>query len=109
VPPPTRNGEHVFNAFEDDVLKLGQGVALAFECHDGFWFTTCTDATAKVDDPTIAKVFPAHLEHGKDPWGQSYGTASQRSAFVIVGVAKGQTTIRVTSSNGVRDVSIVVD
>lgn len=109
TPPPTRDAEHSSIPFQDDVLRLSRGVAIAFDCYDPFLGGSCREATAKIDDPEIAKVFPAHLERAKDPYYGGYGDARRRSGFVMVGVKEGRTTVHVQSAEGVRNVVVIVE
>lgn len=109
TPPPTRDAEHSQTPFQDDVLHVSKGVAIAFDCFDPFLGGSCRDASAKIDDPEIAKVFPAHLEREKDPYFGGYGDARRRSGFVMVGVKEGRTTVHVQSAEGVRNVLVIVE
>lgn len=109
TPPPTRDAEHVQTPFQDDVVRVSRGVAMAFDCYDPFLGGSCRDASAKIDDTEIAKVFPAHLEREKDPYFGGYGDARRRSGFVLVGVKQGRTTVHVQSAEGVRNVVVIVE
>ncbi|NUP07919.1 MAG: hypothetical protein HOW73_17885 [Polyangiaceae bacterium] len=109
TPPPTRSGEHAANLADDDEVRLGKGVALAFDCYEGFFAETCRDATATIDDPTVAKVFPAHLERQKAPWSPAFGSVRPRAGFVVVGVKRGRTVLRVNGSSASSDVQIIVE
>lgn len=108
TPPPTRDAEHVRDPFSDDVVHLSRGVAIAFDCYEGFFPDVCKEAVAKVDDPKIAQVFRAHLEREKSPYGPPT-SALGRTGFVLVGVTPGKTSMRVRSSQGDSDVTIIVE
>ncbi len=108
TPPPTRDAEHVRDPFSDDVVHLSRGVALAFDCYEGFFPEVCQQAVAKVDDPKIAQVYRAHLEREKSPYGPPTSSLG-RTGFVLVGVTPGKTAMRVHSSQGDSDVTIIVE
>jgi hypothetical protein len=69
TPPPTRTGDHVVNLFDDDEVKLSRGVAVAFDCVDGFTGRPCEASSISVADKSIARVYPGFLERGSRPMG----------------------------------------
>lgn len=106
TPPPTRGGEHVVHLFDDDELKVGRGVAIAFDCFDAFTGAPCVASSIVVDDPSIARVYPGYLERTKDPWGYE---VAPKTAFVLSAGSAGVTTLSVASETGTRTVRVVVE
>jgi hypothetical protein len=107
-PPPGRDA-----ALDDeaDEIRLSRGVALAFECvsRESGYSGPCRDATIAVDDPTVATVYRAHLDAlGGGPWSQQPEGPQQQTAFVVVGLGAGQTTVRVATSAGDVDLALTV-
>ena len=78
-------------------IALSPGVALALRCTTG-WGNPCAAGQATVDDPKIARVYPAHLE--KLEWYPD-GTFAPTS-YVVVGVSPGETVLRVSGEEPVR-------
>jgi hypothetical protein len=110
--PPSREGK-LWNAYKDgeDAVVVSKGVAIAIECRDPWWGTACDDAIAKIADPKIARVLPAHLEKTREPWAQgAYADegVSQRAVFVVAGVAEGETKLTLDSAEGQRVFRVVV-
>lgn len=98
APPPSRVAT-LDNAH--DALRISAGVALAFECTTA-WGNPCSAGTATVDDPTVAKVMPAHL-------GRLSAFANGSlppTSYVVVGVKPGQTLLRVPGEDPVRVVVV---
>ena len=103
TPPPTRS------ATLDDAAKtieLSTGVALAFSC-DAWTALPCQNAKARVDDPAVAAVYPAHLNQLTHDWGQGTRGPRIETGFVVAGLKAGKTTLRVSSDDG--DVAFAVD
>ena len=85
-------------------MELSTGVALALTCTAP---SPCEHMKVVSDDPAIVEVRLASLGVlQKNPWGQSSQQTS--AALVVVGRASGSTTVRVTSSDGDRDIHITV-
>ena len=99
TPPPTRTASLDTSRRK---IELSPGVALGFICEKS---GPCRNASAVSDDPSIARVFSAHLNHL-----HYAGLAGHRQAtsFVVVGVTPGKTTIRVRSSDGNKTLSVTV-
>ena len=106
TPPPTRTGDHVVNLFDDDEVKLSRGVAVAFDCVDGFTGRPCEASSITVADKSVARVYPGFLERGRDPWGYEL---APRTGFVLAASAAGETTVSVSSETGTRTVRIIVE
>jgi len=106
TPPPTRTGGHRADIFDEDEIKISQGIAIAFDCADIWTGDPCTVASLGTEDKKIARVYPAFLERQKTPWGLE---VAPRSAFVLAGVSRGETVMTVTSWSGTRAVVITVE
>lgn len=113
TPPPTRDValDHEARA---GTLHVARGVAVAFDCVEGFWWIdACRAATATSDNPEVARVLPAHLE--RETAQPAYGYQArpnldrQRSGFVVVGASPGKTVVRVVSSKGTYELDVVVE
>ena len=70
-------------------IRLSLGASLAFEC-------TNTEGdpcarTTSTSSASTALIFPANLDSLTD-WGREHGP-QPRSAFVVVGIAEGRTTV----------------
>jgi hypothetical protein len=112
TPPPTGNADHRRPPFEDDVVKLSVGVALAFDCYEGL-VESCVDASASTADPSIATVRPAFLQREQPALYGGPRTHSveprPRAGFVLIAKSPGTTTLTVQSSAGVSTTQVVVD
>ena len=106
TPPPTRSGAHRVDVFDEDQIKLSQGVALAFDCADIWTGNPCSIASLQTENKKVARVYPAFLERKQTPWGT---TVEPRSAFVLTGIARGDTVMKVASDSGTRSVLITVE
>jgi hypothetical protein len=84
-------------------LELSQGVALAVSCNYG---GPCEKLTATSDDEVTAEVRAASLEVLR-PAGYS-GNRQPAAAVVIVGKHAGETTIRLRSKSGNREIRVTV-
>jgi len=102
VPPPGAVAE--LDSTED-TIELTRGIALGFEC--SYQNSPCASATAEVEDPSIAAVFPAYVDllH-RDHGGTALPTGKPRTVFVLVGNQPGDTTLTISSDDG--DVSYAV-
>jgi hypothetical protein len=74
---------------ENKSIRLTEGVSLAFECFEGSSKDACGRDVA-IDDSTRALIFPADLDSLADLYREG---PQPRSAFVVVGVAPGHTTV----------------
>ena len=93
-PPPSRVATLDTS---DDVLRISRGVALGFECVTGGG-NPCSEGQATIDNPSVAKVYPAHinqLERYVD------GTFTPTS-YVVVGVTPGETVLRIPGEDPLR-------
>ncbi|MBL8744398.1 MAG: hypothetical protein JNK04_24995 [Myxococcales bacterium] len=106
TPPPTRSGAHRVDVFDEDHIKISRGIALAFDCADIWTGAPCSIASLQTEDKKIAQVYPAFLEREKTPWGTN---VEPRSAFVLAGIAPGETVMTVVSDSGTRNVVITVE
>jgi hypothetical protein len=75
---------------QEKTILLSKGVSIGFECFDGTNREPCSRDASSADRGT-ALIFPANLDtvtenyqHGPQP----------RSAFVVVGIAEGQTKVQ---------------
>ncbi len=102
VPPPGAVAE--LDNIEETVA-LTRGIALGFECT--YQGNPCASATAEIEDPAVASVFPAYVDLlNRDYGGNALPTGKQRTVFVIVGNKAGDTSLSLSSSDG--DVSFSV-
>lgn len=103
TPPPPGKQAHLDTA--KDELRISEGVAVAFECVDGSG-GPCEPRNAATDDPEIAEVHPAHAnELRPDGMQGHHGPASGSlppSAYVVVGMSPGETTLRVGDEDPLR-------
>ena len=111
--PPARVGELWKKDNQgEDRIRVSKGVAFAIECEDIWLGGACRDATARMKNPEVARVLPAHLE--KMQSSQSRQTSyvdqdvSHRSVFVIAGVAPGETMLTIESADGNRQFAVDV-
>lgn len=89
---------------EDDHVVLSRGTAVAIACYDSSG--PCTDLQAESDDEGVALARRA-WQDDLDPNGVR-GEAA-REAVVIAGTGEGETTVRLTWSDGSLDVRVVVE
>lgn len=86
-------------------LEVSEGVALALTCNHG---GTCEKMKVVSDNPAIAEVRLASLSALQQI---GYGLMAQNqptAAFVVVGRAPGTTRIRVSATDGKRDIDVTV-
>lgn len=82
----------------DETVALTRGIALGFECiYQG---RPCEGASATVDDPVIASVFPAYVDLLSRQTEAGTAGTTPRAAFVLVGIQAGSTTLKVSSDDG---------
>lgn len=81
APPPSGVAEF---RYSDDLIRVSEGVAYAFECSDN---GPCSSLAAEVANPQIALGYIAHLTV-PERWGS--GTRNV-TAFVVVGQRAGRT------------------
>ncbi len=86
-----------------DRIDVSQGVAGAFvvSCP---WWCDWGGMRASSDAPAVADVRPAHL--GSLEWTD--GVRTNTPAFAVVGLAPGQTTVRLTDGHWARDYLVTV-
>jgi hypothetical protein len=89
APPP--GGVAEFN-YVDDLIRVSEGVAYAFECSDN---GPCSSLAAEVAEPQIALAYIAHLTV---PERWSSGTRNV-TAFVVVGQKAGKTQLLVRNGS----------
>ncbi len=94
VAPPGRTATLNGSAHE---IAISPGVALALKCTSG-WGNPCAAGQATVDDPKVARVYPAHLE--KLEWYTDGKFAP--TSYVVVGVSPGDTVLRISGEEPVR-------
>ncbi|MFZ5891615.1 MAG: hypothetical protein ACOY0T_11230 [Myxococcota bacterium] len=80
-----------------ETIVLSQGVAVAFKCTTA-WGNPCDANRASVDDVSIARIYPAHLEELER---FTRGTFKPTS-YVIVGLKPGSTTLRIEGEHTYR-------
>lgn len=95
VPPPGAVAELDNDA---ETVALTRGIALGFECT--FQGRPCEGASASVDDPAIASVFPAYVDLLSRQTEAATAGTKPRAAFVLVGIQEGSTTLKVSSDDG---------
>lgn len=95
VPPPGAVAELDDQA---ETVALTRGIALGFECiYQG---RPCEGASAEVEDPAVASVFPAYVDLLSRQTEAATAGTTPRAAFVLVGIQEGSTTLKVTSDDG---------
>lgn len=106
VAPPGRSARldevKGFWGLERYRLEISEGVALALTCYRG---GPCEKTSVTSDNPAIAEVRPASLAALQPAGHAGFAPAS---AFVVVGKARGTTTLRVTAKEGSRIVTVTV-
>jgi hypothetical protein len=104
APPPIGVAE-----LDDDEgeIRISRGVALGFECT--FQGSPCANAGTEIGDESIVSVRAAFLELlSEQGVGASSPGPQPRSAFVLVGLIEGTTTLLVTSSDGDTELDVTV-
>lgn len=106
VPPPGKTAE--LDA-DNHRLHLSLGVAFAFECteynNDGY-NGPCRRGEVSSSSADVASIFPSYLDSLAPAYdGADIGPRS-RAAFVVVGLAAGDATVRVATADD--DVAIDV-
>jgi len=99
-PPPSRVA--TLNTADNEV-RISPGVALAFECITPGG-NPCGNGDATMDDPKVAKVFPAHVNRLDRFMSGSFTPTS----FVVVGVKPGETVLRIPDEDPLR-IIVVAD
>ncbi len=107
APPP---GKTAVIDPDDKELAVSRGVAFAFECtaNQNSYTGPCRDAVATSDDASVAPVFSSYLDTLAPAWESGDAGPRNRTAFVVVGLATGSTTIHVSTSDGDTDVDVSV-
>ena len=107
VPPPGKTAQLDDESLE---LELSHGIALGFECtaNTNDYYGPCRNPRAKMTDETIAAVFSSYLDSVADTWNDGAAGPRSRTAFVVVGLAPGKTTLKVTTTDGDVDVSVTI-
>jgi hypothetical protein len=93
-PPPSRVAN--LNT-EDNELRVSPGIALGFECITAGG-NPCGDGQATIDDPKVAKVYPAHVNRLERYLDGSFAPTS----YVVVGVTPGETVLRIADEDPLR-------
>jgi len=111
-PPPAHQGRFAGDDEKGvDQIVVSKGVAIAIECREPWFGEPCAHATARSENPEIAVVLPTHLTEVKDPTPYRYyggAPSRERTGFVVAGVAKGETTITVSSTDGDQVFHVIV-
>lgn len=89
APPPAGVAEF---RYSDDLIRVSEGVAYAFECSDN---GPCNSLAAEVANPQIALAYVAHLTVPQR-WSDSMRTVT---AFVVVGQRAGRTELLVRNGS----------
>jgi hypothetical protein len=80
-------------------------VAVALECHrEG---TPCKILRAHTADARVARVFPAHLAKLQLGWGR-YDQDNNVSTLALVGVAPGETSLRLEAEGWSQEYQVTV-
>jgi hypothetical protein len=96
APPPSRTA----TLANDNDLCVSEGVGIGFECVTA-WGHPC-GGPATMDDPGVAKVFPAYLARVES----FVNGALPPSSYVVVGVKAGHTVLRIPGEDAI-DVVVV--
>ncbi len=89
-------------SYQNELIRLTQGVATAFGCwHDG----RCDDLAVETADPRIAQAYIAHLTT-TNPWNRQEEV--NLSALVVAGVAAGRTKLVVRDGKSSREYTVEV-
>ncbi|GAC1351425.1 MAG: hypothetical protein NVS3B20_05500 [Polyangiales bacterium] len=110
APPPGAVG-HLHNDKDEDFsIDLSQGAALGVKCEAKVHGGPCDSFQAKVEDPSIAKVYRAYAELRSDVYLQNYRNpdGSPDTVFVVVGKREGRTTIQVESGVGHKSIPVTI-
>jgi hypothetical protein len=93
---------------DDDTIDLSRGIALGFECNssEDSYYGPCREATATVDDDTVASVYASYLDSLAESYNGGVAGPRGRTAFVVVGLHAGKTDLHVSSKDG--DVTVAV-
>ena len=106
VAPPGRSARldeiHGFWTTKGYRVELSQGTALALSCQRG---GPCEHLVATSDDVAIAEVRPASLGVLR---ASSWTNQQPAAAVVVVGKARGVTTVHLRSDDGDRDVRVTI-
>jgi hypothetical protein len=91
-------------------LQVSRGIALGFECSANTqdYLGPCRNARAKIGDESVALVFASYLDSLADSWDDGYAGPRSRTAFVVVGLEPGDTTLELVTTDGDVDVSVTV-
>lgn len=106
-PPPTRTAylESKLPLFSKrkHFAHVSTGVALGFQCVNG---RPCRNVRATIDDPSVVKIVPAHLARLEvNPLTMDHTPAT---TLVLIGLAPGETTVRLDSSDGSTTLAVTV-
>jgi hypothetical protein len=74
-----------------DTIRLSEGVAMAFECREGFSHGPCDSFRVDSRDPSIATVHLAHVDPERGAW--SWSRVDALTSFVLVGIRPGNTVV----------------
>lgn len=111
-PPPAHQGRFAGDDEKGvEQIVVSKGVAIAIECREPWFGEPCAHATARSENPEIAVVLPTHLKEVPDPTSYRYADPmfrAERTGFVVAGVAKGETTITVSSTDGDQVFHVIV-
>lgn len=97
-PPPSRTA--TLDSSENEI-QLSPGVALGFTCLTAAG-NPCADGQATVDDPKVAKVYPAHVNRLDRYIDGTFAPTS----YVVVGLAPGETTLHIGDEDPLRVVVV---
>ena len=87
---------------EHDRLEITQGVAVGLDVFCPW--TACRDVRAVTDSPAVARVYRAHLGSLQTTWV----TTHEKPGLALVGVAPGQTTLRLSDEGRTRTYTVTV-
>jgi len=90
-----------------DTIDVSEGVAMAFECRDGFSHGPCDAFRVESRDPSIATVHLAHVDPEHGAWSRSRPEAL--TSFVLVGIKPGNTVVTTRSGKWSRDYQVTVE
>jgi hypothetical protein len=107
VPPPGKVAQLDDENLE---LKISHGIALGFECTatTNEYNGPCRNPRAKIADESIAAVFSSYLDSVAETWDNGNAGPRSRTAFIVVGLAPGDTELEVITTDGDVDVSVTV-
>ena len=107
--PPMTQGSHQYPMWENDLIRITQGVVIAVRCRSVWSGMPCEEMTVTSDDPSIARVSFVHLDKYRSSTGLVYDAGEQRSAFLVAGVKPGKTTIRVGGEDADETIDVFVN